>query len=57
MSEYLYTVLTEEDGTVHYFETWLNPNGVWVDGRVDYRVQTKELPFDEWVRNSVILGE
>ena len=54
MSDYLYTVVTESDGTKHYFETYLNPNGIWSEGRVDYRVKTRELSEEEWLLSQVL---
>jgi len=57
VSEYLYTTITV-DGVTHYYETFLNPNGVWdEEGRVDYRVKTREISLKEYLLLSVVYGE
>lgn len=43
-----YTWLRYPDGSVHYFEFDTNPNGVWSDGRVDYRTQSREVSQAQW---------
>jgi len=48
VSDYLYTTMTV-DGVTRYFETYLNPDGVWDEfGRVDRRVQVREVSEEEW---------
>jgi hypothetical protein len=57
VSDYLYTTITV-DGVTRYYETYLNPNGVWdSEGRVDYRVQMREISFEEYLLLSVVYGE
>jgi hypothetical protein len=57
VSDYIYTTITV-DGVTRYYETYLNPNGVWdSEGRVDYRVQDREISFEEYLLLSVVYGE
>ena len=56
MGDYTYVRVTEDDGTVHYYEFWSNHDGVWFDGRVDYTVQSRELSYEEWLLCSIIYG-
>lgn len=57
MSDYIYTTITV-DGVTRYYETYLNPNGVWdSEGRVDYRVQSREISYKEYLLLSVVYGE
>lgn len=47
-ADYIYTRITT-NGVTHYYRTYLNPNGIWSDGRVDYRTKTEELPLEDWL--------
>lgn len=48
MKDYIYTTITTADGITRYYETFMNPDGIWSDGRVDYRVKTVEVSREYW---------